>query len=180
MSQKETTVSPFLTPGLTSGAQHGPDKVKALPASGRRRLLCKTVVVAQSGTLAQPVEQPPVKRPVGSSSLPRPAQGVCKRHCRTEGWKGSNPLRPFCLFFKRRLLTYSPILFWFQEGTAKAAAPSFLFFPSPYFSTKKRPRFSRGLLKCFLIPEILRREVHVNSVERRFEDENADAYFFKF
>ena len=63
----------------------------------------------------------------------------------------------------------------------KVAAPSFLFFLSPYFSTKKRPRFFlRSLLKCFLVPETLRREVHVNSVERRFEDKNADAYFFKF
>ena len=60
------------------------------------------------------------------------------------------------------------------------AAPSFLFFLSLVFPTKKRPRFLRGLLKCFLVPEALRREVHVKSVERRFEDENADAYFFKF
>lgn len=60
------------------------------------------------------------------------------------------------------------------------AAPSFFICLSPVFSTKKRPRFLRGLLKCFLVPEALRREVHVNSVERRFENENADAYFFKF
>lgn len=135
---------------MTSGAQQGSEKVKALPASGRRRLLHKTVVVAQSGTLAQPVEQPPVKRPVGSSSLPRPAQGVCKRHCRTEGWKGSNPLRPFCLLFLfiAGYYIFSFIFFGSRRERRKLPLPPFLFAFPPFFQQKKDPAFC-GVFQMF-------------------------------